>query len=459
MLASRNSYRLLLGLLLGTLSSSGCSEPKTEVSAAAQVCQKLDECDMLGSGMSVTDCSNSASDCLAVRMSSERDDWTIQASDCVKFNSRCGSFVGCIEQVAYCGLGSMMQDPRLDAGPEDSGPRDSGPLDAGPQDAGPQDAGPQDAAPRDAGPQDAAPRDAEPRDAEPHDSSLRDAEPDPSPADSGWPDAAIDIPATDDAGPIGNGVVPRLVRGLIQPEFLYSAYESTRTYQVTPSVPAAAEGWEGEAVLASSVRWSVDSLYVTSGTFPELIGAVRLTMKRSGSTVVKVTATTLSGEQVRGEATLRIDAVSATEVAAGETAYSTVRLLDWTPAEGAAEGEGACGLPATISLPATSACNNCHNQSSTISVEHTPTQTAGHSDAALINLFTTGTRIPGEPFHSPFLRSAPMPDCLFTRFHTSELTDEEANGIVAKLRSLPPKVMQEIDFARLAEEARRKQMP
>ena len=97
-----------------------------------------------------------------------------------------------------------------------------------------------------------------------------------------------------------------------------------------------------------------------------------------------------------------------------------------------------------MDLPRTSACGNCHNPRSMLTVEHTPTQTAGYSDEQLIEIFSEGKKPAGGTFNSPFLRAAPMPDCIFEEFHTWEMTDEEKIGIVWKLRSLPPKVQEEI---------------
>ena len=89
-----------------------------------------------------------------------------------------------------------------------------------------------------------------------------------------------------------------------------------------------------------------------------------------------------------------------------------------------------------------------------LTIEHTPTQTAGYSNEQLVNIFTTGAKPAGGTFNSPFLRSAPMPDCIYAAFHTWEMTDDEKKGIIWKLRSIAPKVQEEIDFGRLAMQAR-----
>jgi hypothetical protein len=236
---------------------------------------------------------------------------------------------------------------------------------------------------------------------------------------------------------------------------MYSAFDGAHEYAVTPSVPSAAEGAkDADPVVASSIKWDVDTAFVKRDEFPELGAAVKLTTKKDGATTVKVTAKTVSGQSVRGEAKLTISKAAQTEWDAGEARYNNGMMVTWMRPAMAAAGEGTCGLPVTIDLPKTSACGNCHNSMMGLSVEHTPTQTGGYSNEDLVNIFTTGQKPAGGTFNSPFLKNAPMPDCIYKAFHTWEMTDDEKKGIVWKLRSIAPKVQEEIDFARLAMQAR-----
>jgi hypothetical protein len=236
---------------------------------------------------------------------------------------------------------------------------------------------------------------------------------------------------------------------------MYSAFDGTHEYAVTPSIPSAAENsMDSTPIMASSIKWQVDGAFLKQDEFPELTAAAKLTTKKAGKTTVKATAKTLAGEQVYGEATLTISEAKQAEWDAGEARYNNGMMFSFMRPAMAAQGEGTCGLPVTIELPTTSACGNCHNPMNTISVEHTPTQTAGYSNEDLVNIFTTGAKPAGGTFNSPFLRSAPMPDCIYSEFHTWEMTDEEKKGIVWKLRSIQPRVQQEIDFGRLAMMAR-----
>jgi len=236
---------------------------------------------------------------------------------------------------------------------------------------------------------------------------------------------------------------------------MYSAFDGTHEYAVTPSVPSAAENsQDSDPVMAGTVKWEVDGAFVKQDEFPELTAGAKLTTKKAGNTVVKVTAKTLAGVQVRGESKLTISEAKQTEWDAGEARYNNGMMIPWMRPTMAAQGEGICGLPITIELPTSAACGNCHNSMNAISVEHTPTQTAGYSNEELVNIFTTGAKPAGGTFNSPFLRMAPMPDCIYSEFHTWEMTDDEKKGIVWKLRSITPRVQAEIDFGRLAAMAR-----
>lgn len=253
----------------------------------------------------------------------------------------------------------------------------------------------------------------------------------------------------------GDGEAGVLRPNLISFSPMFSAFDGTHEYAVTPSIPSAAENSaDSDPVMANTIKWSLDNAFVKQDEFPELTAAVKLTTKKAGETTVKVTAKTLGGVQVRGEAKLTISQASQAEWDAGEARYNNGMMIPWMRPAMAADGEGVCGLPVSFELPTSAACGNCHNSMNAISVEHTPTQTAGYSNEDLVNIFTTGAKPAGGTFNSPFLRSAPMPDCIYAEFHTWEMTDDEKKGIVWKLRSIAPRVQQEIDFGRLAMMAR-----
>jgi hypothetical protein len=215
---------------------------------------------------------------------------------------------------------------------------------------------------------------------------------------------------------------------------MYSAFDGTHDYAVTPNVPSAApSSHDADPILASSTKWEIDGAFVKREEFPALPAAIKLTTRKAGVTTIAVTAKTLGGHVVRSDTKLTIREANPAEFDAGEERYNHGGLR-------AQEEFRCCGVcPLRIELPDNSACGKCHQADSSVASELTPTQTAGYSHDDLIDIFTRGAK-PARAFTSPFLRAAPMPDCIYQDFHTWEMTDEEKNGIVWKLRSIPPKV-------------------
>jgi hypothetical protein len=244
-----------------------------------------------------------------------------------------------------------------------------------------------------------------------------------------------------------------LLAKLISFSPMYSAFDDNmHEYAVTPSVPSAMAGMtNADPIVASSIKWTVDGAFVKQDEFPELTAAIKLTTKKAGDTKVKVSAKTMSGQTVRGETDLKISTAAQSEWDVGEARYNNGMMIQWMRPMMAAPGEGLCGLPiASFDVSTAAACGNCHNpMNAAITVEHTPTQTAGYSNEDLINIFSTGQKPAGAVFNSPLLKMAPMPDCIYAAFHTWDMTDDEKAGIIWKLRSIPPKVQEEIDFGRL----------
>jgi hypothetical protein len=80
------------------------------------------------------------------------------------------------------------------------------------------------------------------------------------------------------------------------------------------------------------------------------------------------------------------------------------------------------------------ACNTCHTaQAKTLKIENTPTQIAGYSDSELITIFTEGEKPEG------FAQKSMVPSFVWGMFHTWTVTEEEKEGLVAFLRTQPPK--------------------
>ena len=252
-----------------------------------------------------------------------------------------------------------------------------------------------------------------------------------------------------------------LINGLIQYSPMYSAFDNgEHTYQLTPYLPAAdPKNKDSDPIVESSIVWTVEDAFVKRDPFSEIPGSVLLTTKKAGNTLVKVTATRMSGAKVRGQSMLTISAADPAEWLKGNERYANGMMINlfggMGGVTGAPMGMGDCGLPVTLTgrIPTNSACTNCHNNMGGLVVEHTPTQTAGYDNEELIEIFTNAQKPAGGMFNSPILRMAPMPDCIYKTFHTWQIDDDTKQGIVWKLRSIPPKRQEELDIARIAMQA------
>ena len=251
---------------------------------------------------------------------------------------------------------------------------------------------------------------------------------------------------------------------LIQFPHFYSAFDGSHDFQFTPSVPLADPAADAalDPIVPESVNWIPDGKVTDEGPFAGLPAGRLFKTKASGNGLIKVTGTTKSGIKVWSDAQVTITPATADDFTKGEARYANGNMLDLmnlgSMVMRAPDGEmGLCGAPVSVtgSIPKDSACGNCHNpQNPIITVEHTPTQTAGYSDGDLIQIFTMAQKPAGGKFNSPFLAplaamNPTMADCIYKSFHTWEIDEETRTGIVFKLRSLTPKKQEALDFARL----------
>lgn len=251
---------------------------------------------------------------------------------------------------------------------------------------------------------------------------------------------------------------------LIQFPIMYSAFDgNAHDYQISPWIPlAGADAATGaDPVKPETIKWTVDSAYVQEVGDIALPGGRVFKTLKSGTTIVSVTADTVLGQKFKGEAQLNIEQADAADWEKGDMRYNNGVAIDPTmlSAEMAAEGSaGTCGLPidAMGMIPTDSACTNCHNSMSPISVQHTPTQTAGYSGDQLIAIFTEALKPAGAKFNSPFLKifTPEMAECLYKGFHTWNIPEDVREGIVLKLRSITPAPQSDIDIQAIAAAAR-----
>lgn len=255
-------------------------------------------------------------------------------------------------------------------------------------------------------------------------------------------------PAPDpiDAGPeddseLDSGAPDYVIRQhVISPAMLYSAYDGSHDYLIAPWVPLSAASTDPSLhpLLADTLSWQVDPAFIDDlGPFPELPGGRLLRTRKPGSTLLQVTGITDQGVPVRGQVALLISAADSDTWNQGDDRYNTGVNMDWSTAL------ADCALPVSPlnSLPATNACGDCHHTNSAIAAQPTPAQTARYSDSSLIALFSMAAKPAGGKFASPFLSRLPaeQAECLYGHFHTWEIPQDVLQGLVWKLRSIPPR--------------------
>ena len=237
---------------------------------------------------------------------------------------------------------------------------------------------------------------------------------------------------------------------------MYSAYDGVRDYQLPVTLEAAAyDPQSTDPVDLDSLRWNIDSKYVSQQIYPELPGGVLLTTKAAGTTIVTAEATSKSGRRLQGTAVLNITKADAGEWALGEARYNNNVPLEFSDSAEANAAAWSGGYP----WPMDASCANCHNGSNEllgvgVSIEHTPQQTAGYSDEQLIRIFTMGAKPMGGKFHSPVFDGQPaaFAERAYKQMHTWEIAPEVVRGIVFKLRSITPKTQEQVDWDRILKE-------
>ena len=232
--------------------------------------------------------------------------------------------------------------------------------------------------------------------------------------------------------------------GTIQFAPMYLAFGGSHSYSVTPNIPAAdpASG-AADPILASKTRWALDDRILEQEAFLEIPGAIKLTTRASGKTSVTAFMTSLHGHPCRWESLLSIGRASDEQWGKGDARYNrgtpgdNASLLKSLALQPTDAGETWCELPseARSGLSKDAPCEACHEAAA---ARVSPTQTAGYSDEQLRAVITEGQRPPGYAFNSAALRMHPRPDCVFAMFHKFAVDEETVEGLVLKLRSLPP---------------------
>jgi len=186
-----------------------------------------------------------------------------------------------------------------------------------------------------------------------------------------------------------------------------------------------------EATLPVTVKGVKGAKFSSSDTSVAIVtdtaDGATITIKKDGSTTI-----TAKTDDDSGSAKLTVTKFTEAQWTLGEARYSKAELAI-VPAPGEAVSLLALANPAA-KRDAAGACNTCHTaQAKTLKIENTPTQIAGYSDQDLITIFTKGMKPPAAEMKSR------IPPIAWGMFHAWEVTEEEKAGLIAYLRTQPPK--------------------
>jgi hypothetical protein len=194
---------------------------------------------------------------------------------------------------------------------------------------------------------------------------------------------------------------------------MYSAYDGVHTFQI----PAVVNGLDPTEV---QIDWSASDPSMVNLQLDPTTGGVMITTQKAGTVQIYAQAGGLCGA-----APLTITAATPAQWDQGNTRYNMGVIIDnlgqtRRMAEGGVDAE----------------CTSCHGDGALAgpfkTVQHTPEQTGGFSDADLINIFENGIVPTGGYFDTSIVTYAQ-----WQQFHHWEVGDA-AQGVVVYLRSLVP---------------------
>lgn len=200
---------------------------------------------------------------------------------------------------------------------------------------------------------------------------------------------------------------------------VYSAYVEGHEATVPVTLQVASLRGKGAKFTSSDSKIAV---------VKDTVDGAMVTVKREGNVLI---TGALNGDT--GTIGLAITKYSEALWRVGEARYTKD-----TPALVSLDGGIPLGPVATVSTFGRSpdgACLTCHSQKAiTLRIEDTPMQTSGFSDQELITIITMGKR--------PDSSLKPEPTSGFWgTSHSWNVTDEEKQGLVAYLRTKPPRSM------------------
>jgi len=215
---------------------------------------------------------------------------------------------------------------------------------------------------------------------------------------------------------------------------MYSAFDGMHTFQV----PAVVNGLDPTQ---TSITWSASDPSMVKLETDPTTGGVMITTQKAGKVSIIATAGSLCGSSL-----LTITSATPQDWTDGSMRYNDGVVINRIPRTGGGGRPGGMGGAGGASAaaasggtgganPADAACTNCHGDTAMgpyKTVQHTPEQTGGFSDADLTNIFQKGIVPTGGYFDASI-----VPYAMWQGFHKWDVGDTPQN-IVVYLRSLTP---------------------
>ncbi|HEY0464590.1 MAG TPA: hypothetical protein VGC79_10290, partial [Polyangiaceae bacterium] len=202
---------------------------------------------------------------------------------------------------------------------------------------------------------------------------------------------------------------------------MYSAYDGVHTFQV----PAVVNGIDASQI---DITWSASDPSMVKLETDPTTGGVMITTRKAGTVSIIASAGNLCGSSL-----LTITSATATDWTDGSMRYNDGVVINRLPRATPPRGTGGAGGAAASATDA--ACTNCHGDTASgpyKTVQHTPEQTGGFSDADLIGIFQSGVVPKGGYFDDSIVSYA-----IWQSFHQWNVGDTPQNMVIY-LRSLTP---------------------
>lgn len=214
-------------------------------------------------------------------------------------------------------------------------------------------------------------------------------------------------------GPVPTGCAQNVLKVVFSP--MYSAFDGVHHFQI----PVVVEGFMDQTV----VDWSASDPSMVDIADDDSTGGIMVTAQKAGTVSIIASAGGLCGASL-----LTITQATPDEWMAGSARYNSGVKIDRIPI-----GMGP-GRPDAGTIEA--ACTSCHGDTAAgayKTVQHTPEQAGGFSDAELKDIFMNGKVPAGGYFDTKIVSYMD-----WQRFHRWAMTEDEARGIIVYLRSLTP---------------------